>query len=161
VRRRRATDAAGVRRVARAAWRATYEGKVPASFMRAVLRRGYDRRRLLESLADGRRDAFVADEGTVVGYADLLEEPAGRVELTRIYVRPGRQGRGIGRALLGACVAAARRRRASGLHVGVDPTNDRAIAWYRRRGFLAAGETTLEIGSLSRPLSLFFLPLRA
>jgi ribosomal protein S18 acetylase RimI-like enzyme len=159
VRERRAGDGRAVRRVARAAWRATYEGRIPSDFVRAVLRRGYDRRRLVESLADRRRDAFVADDGEVVGYADLFAPRRGDAELTRLYVRPDRQGRGIGRALLGAAVAAARRRRARAVEVGVDPTNERAIAWYLRQGFREKKGSTLEVGTLSRPIRTFSLAL--
>jgi ribosomal protein S18 acetylase RimI-like enzyme len=160
VRERRASDTRAVRAVARATWRATYERLVPARFIRAVLRGGYDRRRLAEGLLQARRDAFVAQCGDeVVGYADVIEEPPGRVELTRIYVRPDRQGTGVGAALLHACVAAARRRRAVALEVGVEPANERAIAWYRRRGFLPNGTSSLVVGSQSRPLSRLSLPL--
>jgi ribosomal protein S18 acetylase RimI-like enzyme len=160
VRERRAGDTRAVRRVARAAWRATYGGVLPDAFVRAVLRRAYDRRRLVEGLADPTLHAFVAEDSEVVGYADVRAREGG-VELTRIYVHPARQGQGAGTALLRACVEAAKSVGAPALRVGVDPTNLAAIAWYRRRGFEPAGDGVLTIGRLERPLRTFALPLPA
>jgi diamine N-acetyltransferase len=151
VRERRASDSRVVRKIARLTWRATYEGRVPTSFIRAVLRRGYDRERLLLSLVDRRRDVFVVEwSGRVVGYADLVEGPPFEAELTRIYVLPEFQGSGCGRALLERCFAAARVRGARRVVLGVDPGNVRSIAWYQRQGFVSIGTEPFTIGAISR-----------
>lgn len=155
VRPRRASDSRVVRFIARRTWRATYEGFAPAGFIRAVLRRGYARDRLLVSLTDARRDAVVVEkDGAVVGYADLLTDERGRCELMRIYVLPAHQGEGAGRALLDATFSAARTRGVGEMAVGVDPENRAALAWYARQGFVAAGRDSFGIGAYTRPLVL-------
>ena len=152
VRPRRAGDTRAVRRVARRTWRATYEAFAPAAFIAAVLRRGYGRRRLVEGLADPRRDAFVAErEGRLVGYADILVGSEGTADLVRLYVLPEEQGAGAGRALLDACVRAVQERGLDRLDVEVDAENGPALRWYERRGFLAAGDATFGVGRWSRP----------
>ncbi len=160
VRERRAADSRGMRLVARRAWRATYAGIAPDGLVKAVLRRGYDRRRLVETLADPQRDAFVAeDSGRVLGYADCLEDPPGRVELLRIYVLPAEQGRGIGRALLAACAEAAARRTVASIEVLVDRKNRRALLWYARQGFARTGTGAFVVGRWRRPQVRMSLPL--
>ena len=162
VRPRVASDSRAVRRVARAAWRATYSRLAPAAFIRAVLRGGYGRERLLRGLLDTRRDALVVEDGgSVLGYADVLEEPPGACELMRIYVDPVAQGRGLGRALLREAAGAARRRGVSSLSVAVDRRNRRAQAWYRRQGFRPAGRATFELAGWSRPQVVLALDLAA
>ncbi len=152
VRERLASDSRVVRRIARTTWRATYEPLAPRAFIRAVLRRGYARDRLLASLVDPRRDAYVVESGgRVVGYADLLETAESGVELTRLYVLPSSQGAGLGRALLLRCIDAARSRGARTLVLGVDPGNRRSIAWYERQGFQATGREPFRIDSITRP----------
>lgn len=152
VRARLASDGRAVRRVACAAWRATYAGIAPAGFVRAVLRAGYDRERLLRGLVDPARDAFVAvREGRVVGYADAKEREGGLAELLRIYVDPGEQGRGAGHALLEAVLAATRARGARRLEAGVDLENAPALRWYARQGFRVVRRDTFSVGRWSRP----------
>ena len=142
-----------MRSVARAAWRDTYEAIAPAGYIRAILRGGYDRARLLRGLTDPRRDAFVVEtEGRVVGYADLIEDPPGSAELARIYVHPGHQGMGAGTALLDAVVEAARARKVTEIVVYVAAGNARAQAWYRAHNFLDTGPDTFTIGPWTRPV---------
>jgi len=152
VRERRASDTRAVRRIARTTWRATYEGRVPNAFIRAILRRGYDRRRMVENLLDPARHAFVAEaDGHLVGYADLREGDPLEHELTRIYVLPTVQHTGCGRALLSRCVDVARARGARRLALDVDPANAPAISWYERRGFRRLGTEPFTVGRITRP----------
>jgi len=52
-----------------------------------------------------------------------------------IDLLPEAQGRGSGRALIDHLVAELRRRGVSGVHLGVDPANAVAVAFYGRLGF--------------------------
>ena len=52
-----------------------------------------------------------------------------------IDLLPRVQGRGLGRALIERFAAAATAGGASGVHLGVSATNERALAFYRRVGF--------------------------
>ena len=67
-------------------------------------------------------------------------EPDGRGKLSRLYIDAGRQGRGIGSALLGDV-----ERRLGGhcrsLWLEVDVLGEDAIAFYRRKGYVETGRT--------------------
>lgn len=90
----------------------------------------------------------------LVGYAMLRQGPVPEpadgenpVELVRIYADPSRIGTGIGSALMSAAIQAA----AAGGHrtvwLGVWEHNQRAIAFYRRWGFVKVGEKTFVLGT--------------
>ena len=93
-------------------------------------------------------------EGRAIGYAHLklqssapslvLQAPA---ELVRIYSDQSWHGRGVGAALLDACVVAARRGGAATLWLGVWKNNPRGIAFYQKNGFRIAGEQVFQLGS--------------
>ena len=87
---------------------------------------------------------LVADEGgEVVGYAAYgpFRPKAGYAATMEhsVYVRPADQGRGIGRALLEAVVAAAR---ANGVHAligGLSADNEASVGLHRSLGFVEVG----------------------
>lgn len=96
--------------------------------------------------------------------ADVAELPAGLaqsgdVELKRIYLLSRFHGTGLGAALMAAAVAEARTRGAPRLLLGVYANNARAIAFYRKQGFVPIGTRQYAVGAelyddivLARPL---------
>lgn len=95
-------------------------------------------------------------EGAVLaGYAQLRVPspapagvPAGEraAELTRLYVAPAWQGRGVAAALLDAVQGEAARAGARALWLAAYQQNARAVAFYRRLGFAVAGTATFRMG---------------
>lgn len=65
-----------------------------------------------------------------------------------IDLHPSAQGRGWGRALIDHLVTELRRRGVPGVHLGVDPANTGAVAFYGRLGF-----TPLPSGALALSLN--------
>jgi GNAT superfamily N-acetyltransferase len=87
-----------------------------------------------------------------VGYA-MLSPPdlpvpgaAGDIELKRIYVLHRFHGDGVGLALLEAAVATATAGGARRMLLGAYGGNHRAIAFYRRNGFVQVGTRTFHVG---------------
>ncbi len=83
------------------------------------------------------------DDGEVVGWAALSPVStrpcyAGVAE-NSVYVAPGRQGRGIGQALLGRLVADAEAAGIWTIQTGIFPDNEASIALHRRCGFRIVG----------------------
>ena len=92
--------------------------------------------------------------GAPVGYA-MLTAPAhpelqqdGDVELKRIYLLGLWQGRGNGTALLNQAFAIEHKRGAQRMLLAVYENNDRAVAFYKRAGFAAIGETVFMVGAV-------------
>ena len=106
-------------------------------------------------LADAASVFFVAEAGGVAGgYAKLHAGEAeacvaGRepVELARLYVGREWFGRGVGAALMRACVEEARRAGRLTMWLGVWEHNARAQAFYRKWGFRVVGEHVFPVGS--------------
>jgi ribosomal protein S18 acetylase RimI-like enzyme len=95
--------------------------------------------------------------GLAAGYAQLhvgepVEGVAGAkpIELVRLYVSREWLGRGVGEALMRACVDEARRAGHGTIWLGVWEQNGRAQAFYRKWDFRAVGEHVFQLGSDSQ-----------
>ena len=90
--------------------------------------------------------------GAPVGYVMLVppEHPdlqqTGDWELKRIYLLGPWQGGGNGRALLQQAFDVAAARNAQRLILAVYESNERAVAFYERAGFVYIGETIFMVG---------------
>ena len=99
--------------------------------------------------------AWIAEDKDrgMVGYA-LLTAPnlpgqgAGDAELRRIYTLRRTYGSGLGKALLEVAETQARSSYASRLVLGVYGRNARAIAFYRKQGFVPIGTRVFQVGTL-------------
>ena len=76
--------------------------------------------------------------GERVGFCSMLL--AGRVaEVVTLYVLPGSQRCGVGRAMLERAVGLAREKGAAAVRVGYMPANRRAARFYAAAGFQEVG----------------------
>jgi ribosomal protein S18 acetylase RimI-like enzyme len=114
-----------------------------------------------------RAELAVAEPGDApVGYS-LLTEPdlpladlsADDIELKRIYLLSRFQGNGRGNTLLEGALRAARAMGKKRILLGVYAKNAKALAFYRRHGFVQVGTRTFQVGAsifhdlvLGRPL---------
>lgn len=111
-------------------------------------------------------------DGMPAGYAKLHagEPPEGvqgpqSIELVRLYASREWHGRGVGEALMRACLEEARRGGYETMWLGVWERNARAQAFYRKWDFRDVGEHTFQLGSdpqrdilMERAISLADLP---
>jgi ribosomal protein S18 acetylase RimI-like enzyme len=93
-------------------------------------------------------------DGVAAGYAKLhAGEPAEGIEgdkpieLVRLYASRQFLGRGVGQALMRACLDQARRAGYETIWLGVWERNARAQAFYRKWDFRAVGEHMFQLGS--------------
>ena len=106
-------------------------------------------------LADPRSTFLLAQiNGQAIGYAKLRAGDAPAcvdgprpIELERIYVDKNAHGRGVGAALMRACLAEARQAAFGAVWLGVWERNDRAQAFYRKWGFRDVGAKTFTVGN--------------
>lgn len=122
--------------------------------MAAHLERTFGADRQAEELADPRCTYLVAEAAdTVVGYALVaVSSPpaciggAHPIELLRLYVDRGWFGTGLAHALMAAAEDEARGRGGDTLWLGVWERNPRAIAFYRKCGFVDVGSHVFRLG---------------
>jgi len=80
-------------------------------------------------------------DGAILGTVWLDPGKEGVWYLGLLTIRPDLQKRKLGRALLAAAEDFARQRKARRIQITVVNVRDILIAWYERRGYIAAGET--------------------
>jgi ribosomal protein S18 acetylase RimI-like enzyme len=137
--------------------------------MEAYMSAAFSPAQMRIELEDPRSLFLVARDGeNPVGYAKLLfdnlEEPvksARPVELCRLYSETSYIGRGIGQALMDACLRAARERGCDVVWLGVWEHNPRARRFYEKNGFAAVGKHVFQLGSDPQTDDLMALRLEA
>ncbi len=138
-------------------------GTEPASIV-AHIAEHLSHERMRGYLADPTRALFVADDdGTLLGYTMLvLADPIDAdpddadvaavvmarptAELSKCYLLPGSHGSGMATRLVEATVLAATEAGATSVWLGVNRHNERANAFYAKRGFDVVGEKTFFVG---------------
>lgn len=132
--------------LARVVWQATYPGLISHAQIDAMLADRYAAPRIRAQLddADHAWQVVLAD-GAPVGFAHVCLDEGG-CKLDKLYVHPEHQRRGLGRALLRAIEAWARKRRARRLWLQVNRGNEAAIRAYERYGFAIVESRVFDIG---------------
>lgn len=156
IRRANPADAETLAELSQTTFLATYRDHRHADLLPAYVHRAYSIEAVKEELRDPAATLFLAiQEESAVGYAKLhvagphVPLPGRRpINLERIYLLESAQGKGIGRALMEACLEEARQRNRDVLWLGVLATNERAIRFYERWGFEIVGEEEFEIQAL-------------
>lgn len=123
--------------------------------MAAYLAASFNLARQADELTDPASTFLIAEVGGLAaGYAKLHDgEPAEGVggakpvELVRLYVSREWLGRGVGEALMRACVEEARQTGHGTIWLGVWERNWRAQAFYRKWDFREVGEHVFQLGS--------------
>lgn len=126
--------------------------------MAAYLAANFNTAQQTAELADPAATFLIAEvEGVAAGYAKLRAgEPAEGIEgsrpieLVRLYASREWLGRGVGGALMQACLDEARRAGHETIWLGVWERNARAQAFYRKWNFRAVGEHEFQLGSDSQ-----------
>ncbi len=118
-----ASDAADIRRVARAAWTEAYDF-LPTEEHDAAFNQWYTSEQIEARMADEDAETLVATaDGELVGYVHATANPhadaVGEAELTDIYVMPDHWRTGVGTALLSGVEERLRERSLTRLKVPV------------------------------------------
>ena len=98
-------------------------------------------------IADGVAYVLVRDRDEDAGYLAVRPEPdAGRMKLSKLYLRADRRGRGLGRAMLAYVEERCRATGLGELWLTVHKGNATAIGFYERMGFAVTGPLVADIG---------------
>lgn len=93
---------------------------------------------------------FASIDGHVVGTAALLKHNGTTYELAKMAVTPEAQGRQAGKKLALAIIEAARKLGASRLVLMTSPVLEKAVAMYRKLGFVERSVEDIDLPNLSR-----------
>lgn len=123
--------------------------------MAAYIAAAFNLAQQTSELSDPSSTFLIAEVGErTAGYAKLHAgepeegvEGSKPVELVRLYVAHDWLGRGVGEALMRACIDEARRAGHETIWLGVWERNARAQAFYRKWNFRAVGEHVFHLGS--------------
>jgi len=91
--------------------------------------------------------------GEIAAYLKLapmalpVDHPPGALEIKQLYVLQPWQGAGVAQMLMDWAIGEARRDHAPALFLSVWAHNARAIAFYRRYGFVMAGQAPFTVGA--------------
>lgn len=153
VRRAQPEDSGAIRQIATETWNVTYAQTVRTSNRERVISQSYSDTSLRRALRRADRDSWfwvveqveaeteTETEPKLIGFAEVILRPGSQpdAELTRIYVLPEWQQRGVGRVLVETLLDTLRQLdldlRPPRLWLSVEAHNNRAIAFYERRGF--------------------------
>ena len=147
VRPARPEDTAGIRRVAREAWAATYAGIIYPEVQDNFITHAYSEASLALSINGDGQDFWLrvaettGDSPEIIGYTEVYRRPsiAPDVEMTRIYLLPSWQKKGVGKFLFEKVLAEIRALRPGlrppRLWLSVAAENKQAIRFYEQRGF--------------------------
>ena len=102
---------------------------------------------ITSQLEEGWEYYVAARDNEYVGYAGLLpDESAGKMLISKIYVKNTVRGSGVGNLLLDFIEATSRARGLIFLWLTVNRFNDDTIKWYFRHGFKTVDEVRKDIG---------------
>lgn len=123
--------------------------------MAAYLAAAFGTEKQWEELADPQSTFLIAEiDGVAAGYAKLhpgyaLDGVSGEspIEIVRLYVSRAWLGRGVGEALMRACIDEGRKAGHRTIWLGVWEHNPRARAFYRKWDFREVGQHVFQLGS--------------
>lgn len=124
------------------------------SDMALYLDRAFNPQTQASELADPLSRFLIAEScGEAVGYAHLVEMQAPAcidarrpIKLARLYALLDWIGRGVGAAMMHACIDEAKQRQCDGIWLGVWGRNTRAIQFYRKWEFGQVGTQDFVLG---------------
>jgi diamine N-acetyltransferase len=160
-RRWRREDLTAVQQLLLETWLDAYSPFIPREDVTGYLHAQYSIPKLEGLFADAGVTGLVAEvDGSLAGYAKLYDARAEkRFYLHQLYVLPGQQGFGIGHLLMQDAERRASELGADRIWLGVMVKNTRAVAWYRKMGYLVTQTSPFVMGSTTVDHYIGYLPL--
>jgi ribosomal protein S18 acetylase RimI-like enzyme len=147
-------DARLVSEIAEATFRAAFAAMNTAEHMDLHCRTSYAEHIQAAEISNPGMVTLLSEvEGRIVGYAQVRWDRApGCVsakhpgEIQRLYVVKDMHGKGIAQELMHACIRELEQRGADAVWLGVWEHNPRAIAFYKKSGFVEVGNQVFPLG---------------
>ncbi len=150
------SDASGLAAVSIEVWLTTYVRDGVSPLFADYVLSEFTVQKFRNAIGDPDIAIWVSENGTGIdGFVTVCSRATppladcSPLEITTLYVRPTRQSRGTGAALLRRALAHCEGLGAENAWLKVNAENSRAIDFYRRHGFNKIGSTNFEIGDLA------------
>lgn len=169
IRRAIAADARALADVAESTFRATFGSTNSTEDMDAHCRNRFGELIQKAEILDSNMVNLICERnGTMIGFAQLRWGtppscvPAQRPgEIQRLYVIESAHGKGVAQALMAACIEEIKHKGCDVVWLGVWEKNPRAIAFYRKTGFVEVGEHIFQLGADPQRDLIMAKPLQA
>jgi len=146
-RRLSAGDVEELRGLLRTCWIDTYTGILPESVINTAISEWQSEVSLLRGLENPR--AYYAGyvvEGFLVGMVSAGKIAPGTVKIFQLYVRPGHQRKGIGKALMDGAIRHFASDAVRKVVLDVEKGNQKGVSFYKKYGFEYPSETVIKVG---------------
>jgi ribosomal protein S18 acetylase RimI-like enzyme len=142
-------DVDAIATLARVVWQDAYPEIISQEQIDFMLEQRYNTPRLLEELAmPGVWWDRAAVNGQLAAFASsMLTGTAGEIKLDKLYVDPAQQRLGLGGRLIAQVTTRAQSLGCDTLILAVNKRNERAIAAYRKHGFIVRDSVSINIGN--------------
>ncbi len=141
-------DFAEIAALAQKVWHDAYDGLIGSNQVDYMLEKFQSASAISFDVANnGYQYLMAKNDSGLLGYCGVKPENETSVFLSKVYVDPAFQGKGIAKAMI---LHFADKFRASGhrrMHLTVNKGNQKAIAAYLNLGFVKSGELVTDIGS--------------
>jgi GNAT superfamily N-acetyltransferase len=139
-------DIAVIRNIAHQTWPVAYKDILTPEALNYMLEFFYSEEALLQQMNDGQL-FFIADlSNTAIGFGSVSSYDPATFKLNKLYVLPGIQKTGAGKALMNYAVDLARSQAASSFILNVNRFNS-ARFFYEKRGFKVLKEENVDLGN--------------
>jgi len=139
-------DIAVVANLAREIWVEHYVPIIGRAQVDYMLDRVQSESAIAQQINEGQEYYLISRDAPAGYFAVLPEQSSRSMFLSKIYVRKGLRGRGLGKAAVEFIEGLCRARSLRTLWLTVNRNNSASIAWYERMGFRNAGPVVKDIG---------------
>jgi ribosomal protein S18 acetylase RimI-like enzyme len=141
-------DAALIADLSRQTFYETFAPQNTAADMEKFMREQFTREALMAEVgAPGNLFLLATIDGVAAGYARLRDTDEHSLEIARLYAATAMIGKGVGKALMQACLDEAQAQQKQMVWLGVWEKNERAIRFYTAWGFEKVGEHDFVLGT--------------
>jgi ribosomal protein S18 acetylase RimI-like enzyme len=141
-----ATDIPAIRHIAHHTWPVAYGQLLSKEQLGYMLALMYSVESLEEQMNKGHQFYIAELDGKPHGFASVSQEDENRYKLNKLYVLPGTQKTGAGKALLQQAINFAKENKGRQLFLQVKKDNP-SKTFYDKQGFTVIGEVVLDIGN--------------
>jgi GNAT superfamily N-acetyltransferase len=148
--RARLQDASLLAAIGAETFRRAFDGTTAEKDIEDYIRGHFSPARQRRELSIPEASAFIAAAACPVGYVQLIpdrKKSAGVIQLKRLYLLPELYGSGLADRLLARGLEECRRKRFVRVWLSCWEKNHRALAFYRRWGFVQTGRMAFPVGA--------------